>query len=180
MRYFNLFVPAALLMLGACAQDTLTGVSDDGIDVNVATVSKDEVKMVPVKGTFSGYGWLDDRPGCPAGSVPIKGLGSGNSTLLGEFEVRLSTCSFGAWSVGKDTLIAANGDMVYTDITIYYTSPVDYNTEEIITGGTGRFENATGTVRAYGVVGPPPPGYPDVPWMEATFEGEVSSVGSSN
>lgn len=185
MKYFNLFALWALLMLGGCAQDTLTGVSEEASLLNASpdvSLANHEVKMVPVKGVFSGYGWFDlSRTDCPTGSLPLTGIGGGTSTLLGAYEARIAFCSYAQVDptnptyIAWDTLTTANGDMVFTTVSGYATSPVDYVQEEIITGGTGRFENATGIVRAQGVFGPHTAGVS----LNATFEGEVASVGSS-
>jgi len=180
MRYINILVLVGVMLMIGCVTDTLTSVSEEG---DMFAASKSELKMVPVKGTFSGYGWLDlTRTDCPTGSLPLTGLGGGESTILGEYEVRIAFCSYAQVDptnptyIAWDTLTAANGDMVFTTVSGYATSPIDYVQEEIITGGTGRFENATGIVRAVGVFGPHPAGVS----FDATFEGEVSSVGSSN
>jgi hypothetical protein len=184
MKYTNLFVLVALLLASGCAQDTLTGVDTD-VEADLAaveTIAKNEVKMIPVKGTFDGYSWPDlTRTDCPVGSVPLAGSGGGHSTLLGNYRLKTESCSYGQVDpsnptfFGVDTLTAANGDKVYSTFTGYFTSPEDYVHMETITGGTGRFVHATGLLVAHGTSRLESDGA----HLVATFEGEVSSVGSS-
>ncbi len=78
---------------------------------------------------------------------------TGNLTHLGRTEVQGAHCSTpdGAFAVGGEaTLTAANGDEVsltYTGTTVYFSMEEGLVVQEvkyIITGGTGRFEGASG------------------------------------
>lgn len=97
--------------------------------------------MVPLKGSLGGdtYGF------------------SGNFTHLGRFDGVFDYTNFTAvWT-------AANGDEVYVQTTVFETECLDpsedpttcvatYVQELIITGGTGRFYNATGSASVEGVI----------------------------
>lgn len=184
MKHANFLVLTVLLLSAGCGQDTLTGIDTDteGGSLAIQAIGKNEIKMVPAKGTYEGYGWFDlSRPGCPTGSLPLAGIGGGHSTLLGAYEVKTEYCSYAQVDptnptfIGTDTLTVASGDKVYSTFWGYSTSPVDYVQIETITGGTGRFENVSGSLTAIGTFGPHPVGFS----MEATFAGEVTSIGSS-
>jgi hypothetical protein len=57
-----------------------------------------------------------------------------------------------------DTIVAANGDELYTtavatiDASTLGVSPLAFSAEETITGGTGRFEGASGSISSAGLV----------------------------
>ena len=85
--------------------------------------------------------------------LTVAGIGAGNATQLGKFimtydaVVNLST----RVGIGSFEFIAANGDRVFADSLGQSTSTATPNLISIveiltITGGTGRFADATGTV----------------------------------
>ena len=85
--------------------------------------------------------------------LTVAGIGTGNATQLGKFtmtydaEVNLLTHV----GIGTVEFIAANGDRVFADILGQSTPTGTPNVVSIveiltITGGTGRFADATGTV----------------------------------
>jgi hypothetical protein len=106
-------------------------------------------------------------------TVPFKGICygdffsdpptlSGNGTHLGQFtgvlilgQTRLSV-----------VLRAANGDEIWANVTPTATGAV-----AVITGGTGRFEGATGSWTSTWIEPPPR--------LVERFEGEISTVGSN-
>ena len=86
-------------------------------------------------------------------TVTIAGIGAGNATQLGKFtmtyeaEVNLLT----RVGVGSVEFIAANGDLLFADILGQSTPTATPNLISIveiltITGGTGRFADATGSL----------------------------------
>ena len=91
-------------------------------------------------------------------SLFVDGSGSGKATHLGRFtmtyelEVNLLTLPF--QTIGSGVFTAANGDMLFMDITGLGT-PTEPGVNSIveihtITGGTGRFAGATGSfIRSY-------------------------------
>lgn len=176
MKYIGLLLLIGLFVTG-CGQDDLTGISDEDSALSaprLVATAKTNVKLLPLKGYLSGHSWYDpSRTNCPPGRLPLAGEGLGEATHVGEFAMSAEYCVdsvTGAYS-GTVTIFAANGDKVYTEFVGYSTSPTEYVQTETIVGGTGRFENATGSIVAHGTRGPDS--------FTSTFEGEVSSVGSS-
>ena len=113
----------------------------------LATPAKAEKKELPFKGTLQSVETYVVSP--PIMSVTANG--SGNATHLGQYaisyevEVNLETLS----GVGSAQLVAANGDILYANLlgqaTPTGTTDVFNVVEEFtITGGTGRFANASG------------------------------------
>jgi hypothetical protein len=111
---------------------------------------------VPIKGSSVAQD-IQVGPGPALGLLEIDGIGSGNSTHLGRitftytYELNLSDFSFH----GSTHSIAANGDTLDTEF-IGYSLPtgdpdvlasVQLHT---ITGGTGRFNGATGSYTVNG------------------------------
>ena len=78
---------------------------------------------------------------------------AGTATQLGKFAIvvwaEVDFSSVPVTGVGTATLVAANGDQVYADISGYseFVEPgvVRIIEHAVITGGTGRFAGATGT-----------------------------------
>ena len=89
------------------------------------------------------------RSPCP-GALP---LGSGQASLLGKFTsntddqyVLVGSNGF-SWT-GTGTIVAANGDKLFTSVsgTGTFGTPIHTMGVTTITGGTGRFADATGTL----------------------------------
>jgi hypothetical protein len=110
-------------------------------------------KSVP----FKGFIQADEEssplfpPDVPFPTLFVDASGSGVATQLGrftvtyQFEVNLDTF----FGVGSAEYVAANGDRVFTEGQGQGTVPTEDGTSvivetNIITGGTGRFEGATG------------------------------------
>ena len=115
---------------------------------SLAAPKKAEKKELPFKGTLQSVETYAVTP--PIMSVTANG--SGNATHFGQYaisyevEVNLETLS----GVGSAQLVAANGDILYADMsgqaTPTGTTDVFNVAEEFtITGGTGRFANASGS-----------------------------------
>ena len=114
----------------------------------LAAPAKAEKKELPFKGTLQSVETYVVAP--PIMSVTANG--SGNATHLGQYaisyevEVNLETLA----GVGSAQLVAANGDMLYANLSGQATpagEPDVFNVVEefTITGGTGRFANASGS-----------------------------------
>ena len=97
---------------------------------------------------------------CEAGGVVVDVTGSGHATQLGAFTTHYRECfvpATGAVTDGSFTLTAANGDTLFGtyggqvsptgDPTVF-----DYDDPGVITGGTGRFAGAEGSVGTSGAV----------------------------
>jgi hypothetical protein len=111
----------------------------------------------------------------------INGSGGGNATHLGAFtaswDLEISTDP----NIVFRTFVAANGDELYAEGPGAGTPPPDqFVTEEMtITGGTGRFDDATGNFtvkRTVFDVGNP--GFTDLVTV-GSFDGTISTVGST-
>jgi len=103
----------------------------------------------PFKGSFEAV----ETAAVQFPTVTVAGLGAGHATQLGKFtmtydaEVNLLT----RVGIGSVEFIAANGDRLFADILGQSTPSGTPNVLSIaevftITGGTGRFANATGSV----------------------------------
>jgi hypothetical protein len=136
--------------------------------------------QVPLKATFSGPGVAAEIPGdrCPVLTIQI--TGTGTSTHLGKFTTVQSHCAAPpslAFTLGEFTLTAANGDQVFGTYEGEFL-PLEPPLAAIdgaltFTGGTGRFEGATGGGDASGVQ--------NLATGEATvvLDATISSVGSN-
>lgn len=111
---------------------------------------------VPFKGTDQGGFQL---PGaCAGGSLEVVLNGTGHATRLGAYTYAATEC-FDAVSgafAGSATLTAANGDTItgtYQGQVSVTADPdvITYQEELKLTGGTGRFAGATGTLQVAGV-----------------------------
>lgn len=98
------------------------------------------IATVPFKG--NGIGQITG--GVPG--VSLTGVATGNATHLGRY-TRTETILLGAGGTftGDVTFTAANGDLLTADIAGAFTSLTTASGTYTFTGGTGRFEGATGT-----------------------------------
>jgi len=111
-------------------------------------VAGDEVTF---KGSFAGE--RTERTVLSPTTVLDRWYMEGRATQLGKFEVvvwaEVDFSSVPVTGVGTATLVAANGDEVYADVSGYseFVEPgvVRIIENAVITGGTGRFAGATGS-----------------------------------
>lgn len=133
-----------LILLVACFSVTAAG-------------NGDNLQPRPFMGSMSGEGTFDFTTGACLGitGAPWQSFGylAGNLTHLGNSEWFGSHCSTldGQQLVnGEGTLVAANGDELWMTYTAELISPfivpgvLIYAQNNIVTGGTGRFEGASG------------------------------------
>ncbi len=187
---------ASLLLMAGCAQEpTAPGSIGDFGSPSFGAAGK----TVLVKG---------DLAGGPDASIPALACSPGSSpstpvrlegqlSHLGRSTVRVAACntvtgfSFPTVfvsQVGKSTIEAANGDLIYAD----FSGPVRVNLNcsalttiesvNVVTGGTGRFANGSGTLSFAGTQVPsacPASSDPPPLFVEGHVEGEVSTVGSN-
>ena len=108
--------------------------------------------MVPFKAHYVAQ--IVDVQSCSGGAPRFLAEGEGTGTYLGHFTIDLSFCGRGATlDGGEGTFVAADGDLLR--ITFHGVSdeafPVQHFTSFVtFDGGTGRFENATGTATVQG------------------------------
>jgi hypothetical protein len=102
------------------------------------------VKAVPMKG--SGVGQITAAVPGPDG-VAISAVGDGEATHLGKFtrEESLLLNPVAGTITGSVTFTAADGSVLYCDLSGGYTGENTLAGTYTITGGEGRFEDATGT-----------------------------------
>ena len=170
-------LPALVLVVfavGCAGPDSPTAPSvSPGVAGFGATASQSS-QSVPFKGSFEGSQTL--TPGTPPFGT-VNGSATGTGTHVGRFTVTFPhTVNFATRTgVGTYTFTAANGDTLTASFTgaaqgAPLVSIVEHAT---VTGGTGRFEGATGTFtveRQFNQL---------TGATEGSFEGEISSVGSA-
>jgi hypothetical protein len=96
---------------------------------------------------------------CETGGVILEVTGTGHTTHLGNYSGNYRECldpATGAVTAGTFTLTAANGDKVfgtYSGRALPTDNPnvVAYQDPGVITGGTGRFASASGTLTTSGL-----------------------------
>jgi len=178
------FIACAFLFAG-CESTMVSETQDELLTGNsIAEMSSVKTsKMIPYKGIFSGSGGYDvSRTDCPPGTLPINGTGSGVASHFGKVDVYYSHCSYYLVDQTNFTYIdgygittAANGDQIFGTYSGSITGPDSFQDVVTITGGTGRFENISGSFIEYGEVAFTSETTFD---YEITLEGEISSVGS--
>ena len=113
--------------------------------VPAATWAKDDV---PLKATVVTTSYTA-VPGTFPVLATITSYGEGTSTHLGKVTssavVTLTWTPTGIWSAGTATTVAANGDRLCSTQSGWTTGPGAFVGTFTITGGTGRFEGATGS-----------------------------------
>ena len=136
----------------------------------VAAVKKNDL---PIKGSYTTVS--EQLSGPPMVQLRITGTGQSSHLGKGSF-VALSTMNLTTappFTIGgTTTFYAANGDEFFTSFTGTAT-PVSEGVLEVemnheITGGTGRFTNATGNFTGYTIAGPANP------VAHITYEGTIS------
>jgi hypothetical protein len=142
-RAFAAAISAAALLSGACGQP-VSPVNPSSVQPGngaAATVS------VPFRGSFEGTQTVTPLPG---GVASVTGSGTGTATHLGQFSVAFPhTVTFATRTgEGTYTFTAANGDTLTASFVGQATeegSTVSIVEHGRITGGTGRFADASGT-----------------------------------
>jgi len=118
---------------------------------------------------FKGQAALTLTGAVPIGdNLELTAIASGEATHLGQF-TRTETVLVDPFGVFEGTLTftAANGDELYVDVAGAFTSP-DLSTAEgsyAFAGGTGRFEDASGSALFSAVA--------NGPGFDVTFAGEI-------
>jgi hypothetical protein len=147
-------------------------------------------EQVPFKGRFEGLALLTPAPTTPgfARTVSVSVDATGNATHLGRFALAIphqvdfptGFPTNPATSSGSYQFVAANGDTLSADFigTVTSVSGVLHAVEiATITGGTGRFADATGTFIVERVVLVDPA--TGIRTTIGSFEGTISSPGAA-
>ena len=114
-------------------------------------------QLVPFKGSLEGN---DSDNFTSENTVVVTSTGTGTSTLLGKFSFTLEntvTIDQGT-SVGTVEFVAANGDTVFGTVigsgSITSAGTIQITETVTITGGTGRFEGAQGSITMHRLASP--------------------------
>lgn len=137
--------------------------TSEGLDLQMSSSTNNNGKQVTRPITSSGSGNISYIPnGCGDGTFKFQSVGTGNSSHLGRQEQTTSFCIDIATGTPISPIVgvgkAANGDLLNYTFTGMGTDPVTGLTYQDYTfsGGTGRFSNATGSVRLlYSVINDP-------------------------
>jgi len=110
----------------------------------LSIIGQAALKDVPMKG--SGSGMITAAVPGPNG-VEISAIGEGHATHLGKFTREESIVLNPATGILSGTMVftAADGSEMYGDFAGAFTGPNTAAGTYTFTGGTGRFENASGT-----------------------------------
>jgi hypothetical protein len=153
--FLSIFAFCFIFILAGCSQELKEA---SPVSVETETLSK---VPVPLKGYAEGLGY-STLPTAPPWHTYAELIGSGNATHLGKFtftsthknEVILNSNGQLAIFDGIYKNVAANGDELHGTYTGAFT-PFGGNifkieADIIVTGGTGRFLNATGEISLFG------------------------------
>jgi hypothetical protein len=170
---FTVLISFTLLIAG-CQKQGFDSSSQNQVISN-ASINKNVKKQVlPFKGGFATIESVIEIKGNTEHDR-ITGIGQlthlGNATFVAD--IQFDVVDFSAPITGVQTTVAANGDKIFSTFSGYSNVPdaegnIQANLSETITGGTGRFINATGTftVKANGNI--------NVPEGKNIFDGTIS------
>ncbi len=142
-----LLLPLAWLI--AC-QDQPSPLAPEGASLARASMAQAPVKQL--KGWSQGTEWPD---GTCVGGFVLEIAGTGQATHLGEIALSLHVClnpttySLVGQPAGG-TVVADNGDTLYVDVQSMTIREGATDATYAITGGSGRFVGATGTIQSQG------------------------------
>ena len=154
--YFVLSLLFAFTYFGCKNSDT--DITSPGTN-NISTVDRSR----PFNGNATGIARDDSGPGCISPWTHQEVTGTGTATHIGLYHAVTHDCylttstSGGLTNNGTGTLTAANGDEINVTYSGSYTfnawppTSANFVLNVTIIGGTGRFQNATGSFTAYAV-----------------------------
>ncbi len=182
---YVLLLSFILFLIAGCAKDdSLAPLNQNDQETNLKKGHAQPVIVsVPLKADFTVWfaGFSDDNP-CAPGNVRLIMVGEGNMSHLGKMTTRMDFCATGeptgSYRNGSGKFVAANGDELYFDLEEgliignededpYY--PTRFNDKVNFTGGTGRFEEATGYFWTNAYVHFPDPNNEDDVWHTDFF-----------
>jgi hypothetical protein len=131
-------------LLSGCRGDVV-----DGVPRRPAAAQK----QVPFKGSLQGHETDTPEGGPPPTALNVDGNTTGIATHVGQFSFsyQLTVTLADVTATGSAHLIAANGDSIYTTVagsSEMTATPGVFSITEVntITGGTGRFDGAQGSL----------------------------------
>ncbi len=179
-----------LLLLAACGEEAATG----PMAVAAPAAGMAASRQVPMKGSYQGTGFFTQPPqGCPGFYTVFSGTGTKSHSR--RYSLDHVTCTVPidqtrSSFTGEFTKTTANGDLIigtHQGFSRLVTPPGPSSPvgvfaiegEITFTGGTGRFEGATGGQRMEGTQWTDFSQLPSLPSrMVLQFDGTISSVGS--
>jgi len=158
-----MFLVAGIGLLVSCSKSDEMLFADDPLESSLKNAKvESKTVMVPFKAHFTVWDHSDySDPAC--GGAPVfylTMLGDGNINHMGLITTKMNFCLDGLTGEYWDTeciFVAANGDELYASIPLgivipnegensdYYSSRFD--DDMYFTGGTGRFEGASGSAK---------------------------------
>ncbi len=192
--FFGVLLLLPAIAVGCSDQPLPTGLGESAIDV--ATLSAAHT-LVPLQGALTGQADGASRPftceGPATSSNPI--FLEGQISHLGQSTAEAGGCntvtgfSFPTafvTQVGSATIRAANGDLLYGDyvgsvnVNVACTALTELSLDMVITGGTGRFDGASGNATITGTQIPSAcASDPNALSLTASLVGQISTVGSN-
>jgi len=113
-----------------------------------------DMKEKPLKGSWSGKTYSNPSITCADGSLLIVAIGEGHMNITGASDWLSWGClnTSTGQSTGFAVVTAANGDALYLTSSIQFLDPIkgSWFQTNIIFGGTGRFDGATGSANSEG------------------------------
>ena len=172
-------LPLVVILAVGCDQ---AGNALVGPDVAVGAQPSAIEEMVPFHTSSYSFHTTSVAPAadCNSGERRVYLEGEGTATHLGRYAVELSFCSRagGVLYNGRGTFTAANGDLLrfvfHGTSTFVAPNSLPFTSFATFSGGTGRFEDASGDAVVTGTVDTATGG------GDGSWDGAISSVGSSD
>ena len=151
-RAFQLACAASVLVGTAACDRSPVAPGPTSASTAISDARRDATtRLVPIAGTFETRPVPPSAQPCPAGSIRTNGEGAGVISHLGRSTQSITGCFSPATltSTGDVTLTAANGDQIHLTVTSTFAPSGPGGNAVVtsigtITGGTGRFADATG------------------------------------
>jgi len=155
LQVFMLVTGMFLFLLSGCTKDLQTS-PDAKLLAETALLKKNGMREIPLKLDFYSRRNYTMSPSCEGAYFGVYQVGEGTGTSLGNFSVTGTFCMNANFEYINAELefVASNGDKLFMLIANGVVLPLPYNDplyefyfqdKFIITGGTGRFEGASGS-----------------------------------
>jgi hypothetical protein len=191
-------VAVASVSTAGCERAAVAELEAGSFEARVANLDG-TAQDLPLKGSLDGaanfnFDETERANRCRTTDLPFitESAGSGNATHMGPLTWSSSHCTehpagdappYFVFERGMQILVAANGDEIYIRYTAEQVDPIDEHDPQpmtlvgrgTVTGGTGRFANATGWIDMRGDVRLPAGGMQAPDWpLHFDFEGRIS------